>query len=76
MKKIMILLIRGYQIFVSPLFPKTCRFYPTCSTYFIQASGKTSISRQVYGFFKGSYLGIRRLLKCHPFNPGGYDPLK
>ena len=46
MKKIMILLIRGYQIFVSPLFPKTCRFYPTCSTYFIQALEK-------YGFFKG-----------------------
>ena len=69
LKKIMILLIRGYQIFISPLFPKTCRFYPTCSTYFIQALEK-------YGFFKGSYLGIRRLLKCHPFNPGGYDPLK
>ena len=69
MKKIMILLIRGYQIFVSPLFPKTCRFYPTCSTYIIQALEK-------YGFFKGRYLGIRRLLKCHPFNPGGYDPLK
>ncbi len=69
MKKLMILMIRGYQKFISPLFPPKCRFYPTCSTYFIQALEK-------YGIFKGSYLGIRRLLKCHPFNPGGYDPLK
>ncbi|MCI7248488.1 MAG: membrane protein insertion efficiency factor YidD [Clostridiales bacterium] len=69
MKRLCILLIRGYQMFISPLFPRTCRFYPTCSAYFIQALEK-------YGFFKGSYLGIRRLMKCHPFNPGGYDPLK
>ena len=69
MKKIMILLIRGYQIFVSPLFPKTCRFYPTCSQYSIEAIRK-------YGALKGIYLTIRRLLKCHPFHPGGYDPLK
>ena len=68
MKKVMILLIRGYQIFISPLFPRTCRFYPTCSAYFIQALEK-------YGVFKGSYLGIRRILKCHPWNPGGYDPV-
>jgi len=51
------------------MFPATCRFYPTCSVYFIQALEK-------YGFFKGSYLGIKRILRCHPFNPGGYDPLK
>jgi uncharacterized protein len=69
MKTVMILIIRGYQKFISPLFPPTCRFYPTCSAYFIQALDK-------YGFFKGSYLGIRRILKCHPWNPGGYDPLK
>ncbi|MDO4393003.1 MAG: membrane protein insertion efficiency factor YidD [Bacillota bacterium] len=69
MKRLCILLIRAYQMFISPLFPKTCRFYPTCSAYFIQALEK-------YGFFKGSYLGIRRIMKCHPFNPGGYDPLK
>lgn len=68
MKRIMILLIRGYQIFISPLFPRTCRFYPTCSAYFIQALEK-------YGVFKGSYLGIKRILKCHPWNPGGYDPV-
>ncbi len=69
MKTVMILIIRGYQKFISPLFPPTCRFYPTCSAYFIQALEK-------YGFFKGSYLGIRRILRCHPWNPGGYDPLK
>lgn len=65
----MIKLIRFYQLFISPLFSKTCRFYPTCSAYFIQALQK-------YGPIKGSYLGIKRILKCHPGNPGGYDPLK
>ena len=69
MKQIAILLVRGYQTFISPLFPRTCRFYPTCSTYSIQAFQK-------YGFFKGLYLTVRRISKCHPFNPGGYDPLK
>ena len=64
-----ILIIRIYQIFISPLTPATCRFYPTCSTYFIQALEK-------YGIIKGTYLGIRRILRCHPWNPGGYDPLK
>lgn len=68
-KKVFILLIRGYQIFISPLFPPTCRYTPTCSTYFIQALEK-------YGPIKGSYLGIRRILRCHPGHPGGYDPLK
>lgn len=68
-KKILIIIIKGYQMFISPLFPRTCRFYPTCSTYFIQALEK-------YGPVKGSYLGIRRILRCHPGNPGGYDPLK
>lgn len=69
MKYPMIWIIKFYQMFISPILPQTCRFYPTCSTYFIQALEK-------YGFFKGSYLGIRRVLRCHPFNPGGYDPLK
>ena len=64
----MILLIKFYQYFISPLFPNKCRFYPTCSTYFIQALQK-------YGVLKGSFLGIKRILKCHPGNPGGYDPL-
>ncbi|MDD6154208.1 MAG: membrane protein insertion efficiency factor YidD [Eubacteriales bacterium] len=67
--KVMILMIRFYQIFISPLMPKTCRFYPTCSTYFIQALNK-------YGPIKGTILGVKRILRCHPGNPGGYDPLK
>lgn len=69
LKKIIVFLIRGYQIFISPIMPGKCRFYPTCSTYFIQAVEK-------YGPFKGSMLGIKRILKCHPFHEGGYDPLK
>jgi len=68
MKWFLIVLIRGYQKLISPLFPPTCRFYPTCSTYFIQALKK-------YGAFKGSYLGIKRILRCHPWNDGGYDPV-
>ena len=69
LKSVLILIVRGYQKFISPMFPPTCRFYPTCSEYFIQAVKK-------YGPFKGSWLGIKRILRCHPGNPGGYDPLK
>ena len=68
-KRLMILMIRFYQKFISPLFPPTCRYYPTCSTYFIQALEK-------YGVIKGSYLGIKRILRCHPWHEGGYDPLE
>ena len=64
----MIGLIKVYQKCISPLFPPTCRFYPTCSAYFIEALKK-------YCFFKGSWLGIKRLLRCHPYNSGGYDPV-
>lgn len=67
--KLMILIIRGYKLFISPILPPTCRFTPTCSTYFIEALEK-------YGLLKGTYLGIKRILRCHPGNPGGYDPLK
>jgi len=66
-----IILIRGiklYQRFISPLFPNSCRFYPTCSNYAILAIDK-------YGIVKGSFLAIKRILKCNPFYPGGYDPL-
>lgn len=61
-------LVQCYRYGISPLKPKTCRFYPSCSTYTLEALRK-------YGPFKGSYLGIRRILRCHPFNPGGYDPV-
>ncbi|HEX29469.1 TPA: membrane protein insertion efficiency factor YidD [Candidatus Poribacteria bacterium] len=60
--------MRGYQIFISPLFPPSCRFYPTCSQYSVEAISK-------YGLIKGGWLSLKRLSRCHPFNPGGYDPL-
>ncbi|NOX21118.1 MAG: membrane protein insertion efficiency factor YidD [Nitrospirae bacterium] len=69
MKRILILLIKLYQTIISPLFPQSCRFTPTCSEYSIEA-----IKR--YGSFKGSYMAIKRILRCHPFNPGGYDPVR
>lgn len=62
-------LVRFYQKFISPIKGPTCRFYPTCSQYSIQAFKK-------YGFLKGMWLTLRRVSKCHPFHPGGYDPLK
>lgn len=67
-KKFLVLIVRGYQKFISPLLGNNCRFSPTCSEYFILAVEK-------YGVIKGSYIGGKRILRCHPFNPGGYDPL-
>lgn len=61
-------IIKFYKKLISPLLPDSCRFYPTCSTYSLEAINK-------YGPFKGLYLSIKRILKCHPFHPGGYDPL-
>jgi len=66
MKQIALFLIRLYQLFLSPLLGRHCRFYPTCSAYTYEAIKK-------YGFFKGIFLGSKRLLKCHPFHPGGVD---
>ncbi|MDB2702649.1 membrane protein insertion efficiency factor YidD [Flavobacteriaceae bacterium] len=63
-----ILLIRGYQRFISPLFPPTCRFTPSCSNYGIDALKK-------HGVFKGSWLTINRILRCNPWTKGGYDPV-
>jgi len=68
MKKILICIIEFYQRKISPMFPPSCRFYPTCSQYSKQAIEK-------YGSIKGLYLSIRRILKCNPLHPGGYDPL-
>ncbi|HOQ08026.1 MAG TPA: membrane protein insertion efficiency factor YidD [Clostridiales bacterium] len=69
-RKLLIAMIRLYQKYLSPLKPKgSCRFYPTCSQYAIDALNR-------YGALKGSYLAVRRILKCHPFHPGGYDPVK
>lgn len=70
MKKIFMLLIRFYQKYISPLKgAPSCRFIPTCSQYAYEAFEK-------YGAVKGAYLAVRRLLRCHPFCKGGYDPLK
>ena len=69
MKKLLLALIRFYQGYISPLLGPRCRFHPTCSQYAFEAVSK-------YGAFKGSWLSIKRILKCHPFHPGGYDPLK
>lgn len=60
--------IRFYQRAISPAFPPTCRFYPSCSEYAYEAIQK-------YGVWRGAWLGLNRLLRCHPFHPGGYDPV-
>ncbi|HEX5890549.1 MAG TPA: membrane protein insertion efficiency factor YidD [Pyrinomonadaceae bacterium] len=69
MKTVLISFLRFYKLAISPLLPPSCRFVPTCSEYAVDA-----ISR--YGAARGSLLAVRRLLRCHPFNPGGYDPVK
>ncbi|HZY10680.1 MAG TPA: membrane protein insertion efficiency factor YidD [Bacteroidota bacterium] len=62
-------LLQIYKKIISPLLPgNTCRFYPSCSTYAIEAIHR-------YGTWQGVYLGMKRLLRCHPFHPGGYDPI-
>ncbi|UTV98345.1 membrane protein insertion efficiency factor YidD [Marinomonas rhizomae] len=68
MKRFFILLVKGYQFLISPLLGNNCRFYPSCSQYMIQA-----IER--FGIFKGVWLGLRRLSKCHPWHEGGMDPV-
>ncbi len=69
MKHLLISLIRFYQRFISPLKKPTCRFYPTCSQYAIEAISKK-------GALRGTLLAFRRILKCNPFHPGGYDPVE
>jgi putative membrane protein insertion efficiency factor len=61
-------LIRFYRLAISPLLPPACRFYPTCSAYGLEAI-------ESYGVWRGSWLALRRLARCHPFQPGGYDPV-
>ncbi|MBS1171751.1 MAG: hypothetical protein H6R12_581 [Proteobacteria bacterium] len=68
MKRLLIGLLRAYQYALSPLLGRSCRFFPTCSDYGIEAIGR-------YGAIKGSYLAVRRVLRCHPWHPGGYDPV-
>ena len=67
-RRVALFFLRFYKRFLSPLLPPMCRFEPTCSVYTMQAVEK-------YGTLRGSWLGIRRLARCHPFNPGGWDPV-
>ena len=66
--KIMIGLVKGYQKLISPILPSVCRYQPSCSQYMIEAI-------QVYGVWKGVFLGIKRILRCHPWGGCGYDPV-
>ena len=68
MQRALILVIRGYQLWISPLLPSACRYYPTCSVYAVEAIEK-------YGAVSGSWLALRRITRCHPFRSGGYDPV-
>jgi putative membrane protein insertion efficiency factor len=68
-KKVGVTLLRGYRRFLSPMLPPSCRFTPSCSLYTLQAIEK-------YGLLKGGFLGARRILRCHPFSKGGFDPVQ
>jgi uncharacterized protein len=68
-KVVLIFFIRTYRLLISPLLPPSCRFTPTCSEYAMQAIQK-------YGALRGVYVAARRLLRCHPFHSGGYDPVR
>ncbi|RDV84574.1 membrane protein insertion efficiency factor YidD [Ammonifex thiophilus] len=68
MKGLLLAVIKFYQVAISPWLPPRCRFYPTCSAYAYEAIAR-------YGAWRGTVLALRRLLRCHPFNPGGYDPV-
>ncbi len=64
----LVLLVRGYQLFISPVLGSHCRFQPTCSQYALEAL-------RTHGALKGAWLALRRVLRCHPLHPGGYDPV-
>lgn len=68
MKRVVLALIQFYRLWISPALPPSCRFYPSCSEYTYQAIDK-------YGLRRGGWLGLRRLSRCHPWHPGGFDPV-
>ena len=67
-RQLLIALVRGYQVAISPLLPPACRYYPSCSAYAVEALER-------HGAVRGGWLAARRLARCHPFRPGGYDPV-
>jgi hypothetical protein len=68
MRRILISFVRAYQVGLSPLLPPACRYYPSCSVYAIEALQK-------YGAWRGGWMAVRRVARCHPFRPGGFDPV-
>lgn len=68
MKRVLLLLVRGYQLCIRPLLGANCRFYPSCSDY-----AREAIER--HGALQGSWLSVRRVARCHPYHPGGFDPV-
>ena len=68
MRRVLIAFVHGYRMFLSPLLPPSCRYTPTCSAYALEAL-------QRHGALRGSWLAVRRIARCHPFRPGGYDPV-
>lgn len=68
MRWLLIFGVRAYQVGLGPLLPASCRYYPSCSAYAIEALER-------HGALRGSWLSVRRILRCHPFRPGGYDPV-
>jgi len=69
MKKLIIFVLRIYNKYLSRLIPPSCRYFPTCSIYAVEAIEK-------FGIFKGGFIAVLRILRCHPFSKGGYDPVK
>ena len=67
-KSFVIWLLRAYKLLISPLLGQRCRFHPSCSSYAVEAVER-------FGVLRGGWLGARRILRCHPFNPGGHDPV-